>query len=183
MTLGEGKRKVYMLLDEYSSGGIVEQDPDLEAKMADFFDTAQKQLARLCPVVRTCQIPLVPGQTLYPPPEDLRCVLHLRRGGRAVRCRWRGGMLYIPGPGRETVELEYCAVPATLDGQTPDGYEFEISEDACQCMPFFVAAQQLAADLVSDAGTLLALYDRMTAALGQSAPGEDYRPRQGLYRG
>ena len=41
MTLGEGKRKVLMLLDEYSSGGELTVDEDIEKKMADFFATAQ----------------------------------------------------------------------------------------------------------------------------------------------
>lgn len=36
MTLGEGKRKVLMLLDEYSSGGELTVDEDIEKKMADF---------------------------------------------------------------------------------------------------------------------------------------------------
>ena len=41
MTLGEGKKKVYMLIDEYSSGGAVTEDEDIETKMAAFFDIAQ----------------------------------------------------------------------------------------------------------------------------------------------
>ena len=45
MTLEEGERRVYMLLDEYSSGGALTRDADIEAKMADFFDIAQKQAA------------------------------------------------------------------------------------------------------------------------------------------
>ena len=45
MTLGEGKEKVYKLLDEHSSGGEVAHDADIEMKMADFFDIAQKKCA------------------------------------------------------------------------------------------------------------------------------------------
>ena len=41
MTLGEGKRKVLMLLDEYSSGGERTVDEAIEMKMADFFEPAQ----------------------------------------------------------------------------------------------------------------------------------------------
>lgn len=42
MTLGEGKRKALMLMDEYSSSGVLTVDEDLELRMADFFDLAQK---------------------------------------------------------------------------------------------------------------------------------------------
>ncbi len=45
MTLGEGKKKVYELLDEYGDGSSV--DEDLEARMADLFDIAQKKLAQV----------------------------------------------------------------------------------------------------------------------------------------
>ena len=34
MTLGEGKKKVYELLDEYSSGGELTEDKDIELKLA-----------------------------------------------------------------------------------------------------------------------------------------------------
>ena len=44
MTLGEGKDKVYMLLDEHSAGGEVEHDEDIELKMAYFFDIGQKDI-------------------------------------------------------------------------------------------------------------------------------------------
>ena len=45
MTLGEGKRKALMLMDEYSSSGVLTVDEDLELRMADFFDLAQKNIA------------------------------------------------------------------------------------------------------------------------------------------
>ena len=56
MTLGEGKRKVLMLLDEYSSGGELTVDEDIEKKMADFFDTAQKDMASFKRIIRTQEI-------------------------------------------------------------------------------------------------------------------------------
>ena len=49
MTLGEGKRKVLMLIDEYSSGGSITVDQDLNMRMADFFDLGQKNIATRIP--------------------------------------------------------------------------------------------------------------------------------------
>ena len=62
MTLGEGKRKVLMLLDEYSSGGELTVDEDIEKKMADFFDTAQKDMASFKRIIRTQEITLTGGE-------------------------------------------------------------------------------------------------------------------------
>ena len=52
MTLGEGKNKVYMLLDEHSAGGEIEHDEDIEAKMTAFFDTAQKLVSPVKKILR-----------------------------------------------------------------------------------------------------------------------------------
>ena len=52
MTLGEAKNKVYMLLDEHSTGGEIEHDRDLELKMVYFFDIAQKMLAQVRKIPR-----------------------------------------------------------------------------------------------------------------------------------
>ena len=53
MTFGEGKDKVYMLLDEHSAGGSVDHDEDIEMKMAGFFDICQKNLAQIRRIVKT----------------------------------------------------------------------------------------------------------------------------------
>ncbi|MBO4914670.1 MAG: hypothetical protein J5449_05625, partial [Oscillospiraceae bacterium] len=58
MTLNEGKRKVLMLLDEYSSGGAVEFDADIDVRMNDFFDAAQKDIAQWQPIVRRAEVTL-----------------------------------------------------------------------------------------------------------------------------
>ena len=58
MTLGEGKRKVLMLIDEYSSGGAITEDKDINAKMVDFFDLAQKQVASYRKIIRDYSVPL-----------------------------------------------------------------------------------------------------------------------------
>lgn len=178
MTLGEGKRKVYMLLDEYSAGGTVTDDPDIEAKMADFFDIGQKQVAEIKRIRRICTLERAAGQTLYPLPKDCMKLINIWRGGEITRrYRFRGGMIEIPESEKNTVELEYFAIPATITPTigdikgTPDSYEFEVSEDAAKALPYFVASQQLIADLVMDYGALFDIYQRMLATLDTSEPG------------
>jgi hypothetical protein len=52
MTLGEGKRKVLMIIDEYSSGGTLTKDDDINLKMNDFFDLAQRDVANHKPILK-----------------------------------------------------------------------------------------------------------------------------------
>ncbi|MBQ8264173.1 MAG: hypothetical protein IJY96_05285 [Oscillospiraceae bacterium] len=172
MTLGEGKRKVYMLMDEYSSGGSVTEDADIEMKMADFFDIGQKQVAEIKRIRRTHVIERVEGETLYPMPDDFLKLICIWRGDSVTkRFRWRGGKLEIPLDEKHPIELEYFAMPATIGPDTPDEYVFEVSEDAAKALPYFVASQQLVADLVMDYGALWNLYQSMLSTLDMSERG------------
>lgn len=184
MTLGEAKEKVYMLLDEHSAGGEVEHDEDIELKMVRFFDTAQKQLSQIKKILKAKKITAQSGKTEYAMPSDFRSLYRIWRDGVSVtnRYRWRGGKLLIPEreAGREFV-VEYFANPETIPADSGDEYEFELSEDACECMPFFVAAQQLLPDLVMDYGSMLNMYSQAVGLLDTSLPGENQRIAQAFF--
>ena len=192
MTLGDGKRKVLMLIDEYSSGGSITVDRDLENRMADFFDLAQKHIAGYQRIVR-CFRPAAPeeaeaespitGLTACPAPADFGQVFRVWRDGRLTsRYAWSGKAILIPAEDIGRVAVEYFAVPANIPQDAPDDYTFEVGEDAAACMPYFVAAQQLVVDLVVDYAPLLELYNQMLASLDTRLPsGGGGGIRQGFY--
>lgn len=182
MTLGEAKTKVYMLLDEHSSGGEVEHDEDIEKKMTAFFDIAQKNLAGIKKIFRTKRIALQSGITSYSPPDRLSSPIRLWVDGKLKSILWKNGKLYIPWSGTEAV-LDYYKMPDDLTEDSDDETEFEIAPDAQECMPFFVAAQQLISDLVMDYGAMLHMYDRMVSALNTEVPEARTRHRQTFYGG
>ena len=173
MTLGEAKANVYMLLDEYSNGGAVEEDEDLEMKMTAFFDIAQKELASIKKIMRVYRVEREAGKTEYEMPEDFSALFKIwENGENATRqYNWRGGKLQIPESVRGEVEVEYYAMPKTIPENAPDEYKFEIAEDAAQCMPFYVAAQQLLTDIVTDSAALLNIYYRKLSMLTTTVPG------------
>lgn len=184
MTLGEAKNKIYMLLDEHSAGGEIEHDEDIEMKMRFFLDIAQKELAKIKKIVKTRKYTPRSGTEEYALPDDLMEIRTIWRGGRAstARYRIRGGKLIIPETERETVTLEYFAIPETIPEDAGDDYEFEIAEDACNCMPYYVAAQQLLPDLVTDYGAFLQMYQLSLSTLVTELPGQ-FSSRQTFFRG
>lgn len=185
MTLKEAKDKTYMLLDEHSSGGEIEHDEDIEAKMTAFFDIAQKNLSRIRRIRKTFAVRRVSGRTAYAMPADFSDLCRVWRDGRPATNAYlfRAGKLLVPERDRSAdIVVEYFAVPGTIGADTPDDYEFEIDEAACECMPYFVAAQQLLPDLVMDYGAMLAMYDRAAAALGGNGT-EPGRVGQRLFGG
>ncbi len=182
MTLGEGKRKVLMLLDEYSMGGEILLDEDLNAKMNDFFDAAQKDMALWQPIVRRASVTLDgSGNEALPP--DVSRVLAVRRGERAARgFEIIDGRIVYPAGDSSTLTLDYCAAPRTITPQTEDSHVFEIGEEAANCLPYFVAAQQLVPDLVADYGALYGIYQQMRAMLPRSNGVGGASVRQALWR-
>ena len=171
MTLGEGKKKVLKLLDEYSSGGELTEDDDIEKKMAAFFDIAQKEMAGYARIIREVTLELDGREGLVEMPEDFRQVFRIWREGRlSTRYAFRGDRLAVREGDTAVITVEYFASPQTIDDTTPDDYEFEVSEEAANCLPFFVAAQQLMADLVVDYSVFWNMYLTMRATLDVSLP-------------
>lgn len=148
-----------MLIDEYSSGGQLTVDEDINKKMAAFFDQAQKQVANIKRVVKLHKVERVDGVTEYEMPKNFLSVLRIWRNGvESIDFMWKAGKLVIPKDTRGEIEVEYAAIPETITDKTPDSYEFEVAPDAAEAMPYFVAAQQLIVDLVVDYGALLQMY-------------------------
>ncbi len=170
VTLGEGKRKVLELLDEYGSGDGF--DEELELRLPDLFDIAQKRLAQLKKILRCVSVERQEGQREVELPADCLRLYRVWRGDRlcTLRCRLRGRSLLLPELGDGHFVLEYFAMPRTVDEETGEDYVFEIAEDAAQCMPFFVAAEVLAADPLQDGRVLLGIYEAMVNDLDTALP-------------
>ena len=183
MTLGEGKRKVLMLLDEYSSGGEIAVDEDLSAKMNDFFDLAQRDVAAWQPIVRRVGVTL-DGTGSLALPKDVSRVIRVRKDGiRVSGYEVVDGTLVSSAGDTSALSLDYIASPRKITPETEDDYVFEVSEDAANCLPYFVAAQQLIADLVVDYGAFYNLYLQMRALLSRSTLVSGGSVRQALYGG
>lgn len=182
MTLSDGKDKVLKLLDEYSSGGTVTIDQDINLRMSKFFDLAQKDIAAWQPIIRRRDIAL-DGSGAQSLPEDVDEVLKITRNGvRAPRYEVIDGKLIYNAGDESTITIDYTAMPQPIDNDTPDSYVFEVSEEAANCMPFFVAAQQVIPDLVVDYGKFYNLYLQMRAQLPRTRrTGGGGSVRQALY--
>ena len=168
MTLDQGENAVLKLMDEYGDGS--QPDQELIARMPELFGLAQKQLAQLQRIVRTAEIGAESRE--YPLPEDCAKVFRVWEGDETTR-KWvqRGKTLLFSSPKARV--LEYFATPETITEDTVETYEFEISEEAAACMPFFVAASLLSTDMVQPGGELMRLYNTMLAALETDLPRSD----------
>lgn len=183
MNLGDGKRKVLMLLDEYSSGGEITSDVDINNKMNDFFDMAQKEMANYKRIIRKVEVEF-DGSKFADLPEDFVDYFRIWKNGKlADLYPIIDRQMYVKGQ-MGTVLVEYFASPQTIDTETPDTYEFEVTEDAANCLPFYVAAQQLITDLVVDYSAIWNMYLTHRNALDITLPSSGKTLlRQNLFRG
>lgn len=181
MTLADGKRKVLMLLDEYSSGGEITEDPDIMNKMNDLFDMAQKDMSVSQPVVATEEIELDPSGYTDLPENFSRCLRTWKDGKQISSFPVAAGKL-LSGNCTGAITLEYIKIPSRIDENTSDNYEFEVNELAANVLPFYVAAQQLVVDLVVDYSALWNMYVIQKAQLPSCIP-SDGRVVQTFYRG
>ena len=170
MKLEDGKRKVLMILDEYSSGGELTIDEDINNKMNDFFDMAQKDMANYKRIVREVTITL-DGSTEHELPANFVSYFRIWKNGRITKLYpvRQGKLISAAGEYGELI-VEYFAMPETITPETDNSYEFEVSEDAADCLPFYVAAQQLITDLVVDYSAIWNMYLQHRAALDTSLP-------------
>lgn len=186
MNLGEGKRKVRKLLDEYSSGGEIMMEEDLENRMTDLFDMAQKDIAQVKRIYKLAELVLTGGEgmQLYDLPKDMAELCSVRCGEVTVNYDIIGGKLVADGSDKAALLIEYVAIPAAIPADARDDYEFEVAEDAANCMPYYVAAHCLLTELVTDFSPFWQIYLQKKAALVPSVrrSGNGCGVRQVLYR-
>lgn len=184
MTLGDAKRKVYMLLDEYSSGGSVTTDADIEKKMADFFDMAVKDIAIVEKPIDYYEITRITGQTEYDMPSDFRQMRRVWRDGvdRTSRYKWRNKTITIPEEDTGDIEVEYFKTPETIAQNAADSTVLDCSEEAAVACCYYVASKQLIVDLVIDYSALEAIYQQMKQQCARNAAGFQGRIAQNLFR-
>jgi len=182
MTLGDAKRKVMMLLDEYSSGGTVTTDADISAKMADFFDMAQKDMAAVEKLTDIYTIVRVEEQSEYPMPSDYRALLAVWRNGQIYRnYRWKGNSIVIPLTDTATVEIEYYKTPADITPQSADSTAFEVSEEAAVACCYYVASKQLINDLVMNYAACENIYQQLRSELARGPRNGQTRVHNALF--
>ena len=168
MTLGEGKRKVRKLLDEYSSGGEITVDEDIENRMTDLFDLGQKDVAQVKKIYRMTTLQLTGGEgtQFYDLPADMTALISVRRGGEiTAQYDIIGGRLMADGSDTSALLIEYVALPATIPENAGDDYELEVAEDAANCIPYYVAAHCLMTEPVTDFSPYWQIYLQKKAQL------------------
>lgn len=169
MTYMEMKRKVLALIEELNEDSeMLTDDPDISAKIDGVMNQVMGELARMKKIPRYIEIPVTAGDILcfadIEAAEGHRVHQLSRVCGAAYVTKADGTVLKFTESG--VAEVDFYAYPQTITDENKDRYEFELSGDALEIMPYGVAADLLKSDVSAEYGTVYAnRYEQMLARL------------------
>ena len=169
MTLLEMKKKVLGLIEEVNPDNeLLTDDPDIATKLNDVINQILYELARMKKIPKYVEMEVHEGDTLTF--EDIGGaagydIYQLGMvGGVGFAPKANGTVLKILEDG--TAEIDCFVYPERITEKTPNSYEFELSADALEIMPYGVAADLLKSDVSTEYGTIYATrYETMLQRL------------------
>ena len=151
MTLEEMKQKVYSLIEEYSEDSdTLTEDEDLAQKMNSVINQIQNELARYKKIPAYKTVDVKEEQEMkFSDIDDNIYQLNIIRGVDADTVADR-----VIFNEEGTAKIYYYKYPEQITDETDDDYEFELSTDVLEIMPYGVAGDLLKSDVSSQYGTI-----------------------------
>lgn len=157
MTLLEIKKKVLGLIEEISPDATnYTDDPDIATKINDVTNQVMYELARFKKIpdyvevevqagdlIRFDDIEASSGYEVYQI-DMIRGVEHENKAQGTVIKAMEAG----------TMEIDYFRYPERITEKTKDSYEFELSADVLEIMPYGIAADLLKSDVSNNYGQI-----------------------------
>lgn len=157
MTLLEMKKKVLSLIEELNSESkTLTDDPDIAAKINSVTNQVMYELARLKKIPKYIETEVEEGQTVDFEYLGELCEREIYQIDRATgvnyTARADGTVLKINESG--TLEVDVFVYPEEITEKTSNSYEFELSADALEIMPYGIAGDLLKSDVSTNYGSI-----------------------------
>ena len=160
MTLLEMKKKVLGLIEEVNPNNeLLTDDPDIATKINEVINQIMFELARYKKLPKYVEIPVTEGGIITFADIERECGYEIYQLGTV------GGVRYVPKASGTvikalesgTAEIECYVYPERITEKTKDkAYEFELTPDVLEVMPYGVAADLLKSDVSADYGNVYA---------------------------
>lgn len=170
MTLLEMKKKVLGLIEELNPDSeLLTEDPDIATKQNEVINQVMFELARMKKIAKFVEMEVNEGDLITY--EDLEKASGYEvyqinaASGVNYSARANGTILKILESGK--IEIDIFVYPERITEKTKDkAYEFELSADALEIMPYGVAADLLKSDVSTEYGRIYeARYETMLQRL------------------
>lgn len=171
MTLNEMKKKVLGLIEELNPlSEYLTDDPDIQAKINDVTNQILYELARFKKIPKYVEIEVSEGDSLEFADIEKECGYEIYQIDIVCGVRYvpkaNGTVLKMLESG--TAEIDCFVYPERITEKTKGSYEFEVSNDILEIMPYGIAGDLLKSDVSSEYGSIYSnRYQEMISRLDQ----------------
>lgn len=160
MTLEEMKKKYLALIEELNPNSAqLTDDPDIAAKQNAVVNQVMFEMARHKKIPKYVEMAVAKGDTITFEDIEKECGYEIYQlnlvCGVNYTSKANGTVLKILEDG--TAEIDVFVYPERITEKTKDkGYEFELSPDVLEIMPYGIAADLLKSDVSAEYGAIYA---------------------------
>ena len=170
MTLLEMKKKVLGLIEELNPDSeLLTDDPDISTKINDVINQIMFELARFKKIPKYVEMKVEDGDVIDFAAIEKECgsEVYPIRIVQGVNCDLKADGTVYKVRESGTAEIDVFVYPERITEKTKDGaYEFELSSDVLEIMPYGVAGDLLKSDISTEYGSIYSnRYDSMIARL------------------
>ena len=169
MTLTEMDKKVLSLIEEINPDSeYLTDDPDIKAKIRYVTNQIMYEMARIKKIPKYVEIDVIEGDKIDFADLESKCGYEVYQidlvSGVRYTSKASGTVLKILESG--TAEIDVFVYPERITDKTKGNYEFDLSADALEVMPYGIAADLLKSDVSAEYGTVYATrYESMKQLL------------------
>lgn len=169
MTLNEMKKKVLGLIEELNpKSAVLTDDPDIATKINDVINQIMFELARIKKIPKYFEMEVTKGALITYADFERECGYEVFQvavvSGVKKVPKANGTVFKVMEDG--TMEVECFVYPERITEKTQGNYEFELSADALEIMPYGVAGDLLKSDISAEYGNIYATrYESMKQML------------------
>lgn len=157
MTLNEMKKKVLGLIEELNpNNAVLTDDPDIATKINDVINQVMYEMARLKKIPKYFEMEVKQGDVVRFVDLEKECGYEIYQvavvSGAKHTTRANGTVFKVQEGG--TLEIDCYVYPERITDKTKGNYEFELSPDVLEIMPYGIAADLLKSDVSAEYGNI-----------------------------
>jgi hypothetical protein len=172
MTLKEMKLKVLGLIEEWNPNNEkLTDDPDIATKLNEVINQVMYEICTIKKFPKFVEMAVNKGDVITFDDIGMACGYDVFQLGTVCGVPFDlkadGTVLRFKDSG--TAEIDCYVFPERITAETKDSYEFEVSNDVLEIMPYGIAADVLKSDASAEYGSVYATrYESMLQRLEQT---------------
>lgn len=157
MTLKELKRKTLVLIEEYNANkSSLTDDIDIEAKFNDVANQNMFEICRIKKLPKYVEMEVKKGDIITLEDIEGEVGYSIYQVGLIgnVECETKASGTVFKMLESGTAEIDVFVYPEAITDKTKDSYEFELTPDVMEILPYGIAADILSTDVSTGYGKI-----------------------------